>query len=448
MVNPNLNDLFYTSELGFLLYGIVAEYFILNDDEEVDFDNLIQELTNNDEYTLYENDLFYDAINNNISIYIIKMSDILYYNVVQNNNTSDKQILKYEETRSGVIIDNPSEWQVAVCRFNVPGILIPITLFDNDENLVVKLQYDNCDVAVKLVYLSRRSHDARTPTYTNAIYTIAEMLDIINYGYYQALEKLIVECPTFPPIDPETGEPYFVLPPIFEFDPVSQLISFFSDQNFYDYSLQAENLPCVKVIMNLALYSKFSTFDAFAIANSYVPETDTDDKFQQLMITPSFGDPVVSGFIKMTQEHVSLSLLNDAHTIVFESAALPLSTEFLPATSTERNVTRPILTDFLIPANTNDRSDIQFTASGLQLRWIDMKSDTPLRSIDITGYFSGKDSDLNPLFIPPYDNFTMKLAFRKKSQYIEKRGKHQINYSIHNKPNDVTEQEKLREKEG
>jgi hypothetical protein len=352
------------------------------------------------------------------------------------NATPSKAVLKYEETRFGNILDNPSEYQCAVVRFNVPGTLIPTTLFDDSEDLIVKLIYEDCEATYKLKYLERRTPGARKPTYHNAIYSIQEWLDTLNKGFDEVFDILVDTCPDFPPIDPETGEPYFIVPPVFEYDPTTKLLSVYCDAYFYEYSLVN---PYIKVQMNLALYSKMATFDSFAADDAYVPSTDTYDKFQQLMIRASFTDPIKDGFIKVTQEHISLSLLNDAHTIVFESAALPLNTEYIPATDQNRNITRPIVTDFLIPADTNDRSDIQFTGTGLQVRWIDLQSDIPLRSIDITGYWVGKDGKLNPLFIPPYDLFTMKLAFRKKPHYIEKREKHLIKYSIHDQENNKEE---------
>lgn len=369
--------------------------------------------------------------------------EIIYYNVSVANDSNFKQVLKYEETRLGNILDNPSEYQCAVVRFNVPGALIPTTLFDDSEDLIVKLVYEDCEATYKLQYLERRTPGSRKPTYQNAIYSIQEWLDTLNKGYSEVFDILVDTCPDFPPIDPETGEPYFIVPPVFEYDPTTKLLSVYCDAYFYEYSLDD---PYIKVQMNLALYSKMATFDSFAADDAYVPAIDAYDKFQQLMIRASFTDPIKDGFIKVTQEHISLSLLNDAHTIVFESAALPLNTEYLPSTDRNRNVSRPIVTDFLIPADTNDRSDIQFTGTGLQLRWIDLLSNVPLRAIDITGYWVGKDGQLNPLFIPPYDLFTMKLAFRKKPHYIEKREKHVIKYSIHDEENNDKEKNENQEK--
>jgi hypothetical protein len=151
----------------------------------------------------------------------------------------------------------------------------------------------------------------------------------------------------------------------------------------------------------------------------------------------------------MTQEYISLSLLNDFQKIVFESASLPLNNEYVQG---EGNVTRSILTDFLIPSETNDRSDIQFNGVGLQLRWIDMMSTVPLRSIDITGFWTDKDDNFNPIYLPSYGLFTMKLAFRKKPIYHEQRINHTIRYNLNNdndneKVTEGTEKEKQEEQE-
>ena len=364
--------------------------------------------------------------------------DIIYYNISIENSTREKLILKYEDTRSGVILEDPSKYRGAVARFNVPGIDIPITIFDANELLYVRLTWDNCSINQRVEYVSRKSPDARKTSYENAVYSINQYLDIVNNAYSIAMEKLGDICPSFPPIDPETGVSIKILPPIFEFNPTTRLISFFVEQEYYnDANNPGANI--IGVLMNLALYSKFSTFDSFAVRNEIIyrspPEQSYSEKFQQLIIRSLFEASTVPGFIKVTQEYDSLSLLNDAHTIVFESAALPLATEYIPPSSFSRNSSRSIITDFLIPSLSNDRSDIQFAGTGLQLRWIDLVSDIPLRSIDIAGYWQNKSGELFPLTVPEYDLFTCKLAFRKKDRYSEKRIKHTIKYSMH-QPNE------------
>jgi hypothetical protein len=362
--------------------------------------------------------------------------DVIYYNVSVFNDTKEKAVMKYEETRSGEVLANPSKYQVAVARFNVPGTLIPISIFDNDHLLLVRLTWDDCSVTERVVYIDRRTENARPPTYENAIYSINGWMDIINYAYLQAIIRLTQECPTFPPTDDE-GNPIVVVAPEFSFDPETQLISMFSQTEWYAIR-RGHPFPRMGVQMNLALYSKFATFDSFAVENILItvpPSTIFEESFQQISVRQRIEQPssIPTGITKTTQESISLSLFNDAHTIVFQSSSLPISTEFLPADDDNRNVTRAILTDFLIPEGINDRSDIQFAGSGLQLRWIDMNSEVPLRSIDIAGYWMAKDQKLNPLFIPPYDLFTCKLAFRLKPRYAEKREKHTIKYSIHEK---------------
>jgi len=363
--------------------------------------------------------------------------DVIYYNVSVFNNTRKKAVMKYEETRSGEVLANPSKYQVAVARFNVPGTVIPISIFDHDQVLFVRLTWDDCDVAQQVAYIDRRSPGARPPTYENAIYSIDGWMDIINFAYIMALQKLIQECPTFPPTD-DDGNPILVGPPIFSFDSETQLISIFCETQWYVPNPLSPNTPHMGVQMNLGLYSKFATFDSHAVENVTItvyPSTVIEESFQEITIRRKIAQSstVPTGYTKTTQESISLSLFNDAHTIVFQSSSLPISTEFLPADDDNRNVTRAILTDFLIPEGINDRSDIQYAGSGLELRWIDMNSEVPLRTIDIAGYWMAKDQKLNPLFIPPYDLFTCKLAFRLKPCYAEKRERHTIKYSINEK---------------
>ena len=355
-------------------------------------------------------------------------NDILYYNVVLNNKSPDKSILKFEETRTGTIIDDPSKYQCAVVRFSIPGTNIPISIFDETDDLFIKLVYGDCESVIKLFYYDNSPSNARKPLYDKAIYSIQGWLDILNISYLLALEQLELICEDFPPIDPETGEPYDIIQPLFMFDPATQLISMFAQSQFYTYYPEDSGIDYIKVCMNLPLYYKFPSFDAFAINDSVNPITGKIDSYNQIMVQPLIGNQI-GPYLQMTQEYISLSLLNDFQKIVFESASLPLNNEFVQG---EGDVTRSILTDFLIPSETNDRSDIQFNGVGLQLRWIDMISTVPLRSIDITGFWTDKDDNFNPIYLPSYGLFTMKLAFRKKPIYHEQRINHTIRYNLNN----------------
>ena len=371
-------------------------------------------------------------------------NDILYYNVVLNNKSPDKSILKFEETRSGIIINDPSKYQVSVVRFSIPGTNIPISIFDETDELFVKLIYGDCESVIKVLYYDNAPANARKPLYEKAIYSIQGWLDILNISYLLALEQLELNCPNFPPINPDTGEPYDVIQPLFMFDPTTQLISLFAQEQFYKYYPEYAGIDYIKICMNLPLYYKFPAFDSFAIADSINPITGKLDNYQQLMVQPLINNQI-GPYLQMTQEYISLSLLNDFQKIVFESASLPLNNEFVQG---EGDVTRSILTDFLIPAETNDRSDIQFNGTGLELRWIDMVSNIPIRTIDITGYWTDKDDRLYPIYLPSYGLFSMKLAFRKKPIYHEPRINHTIRYNLNDNDNkqkvieDTQEQDK------
>jgi len=63
----SINDEFYESECGFLSYGLILEYFILfQDDEEYDFNTFMRQLKLDHGNDLYDADIFYEAINDNI----------------------------------------------------------------------------------------------------------------------------------------------------------------------------------------------------------------------------------------------------------------------------------------------------------------------------------------------------------------------------------------------
>ena len=66
-MTTSLNDLFYESESGFLFYGLILEYFILfQDDDDYDFNTFMRQLKLDHGSDLYDSDIFYEAVNDNI----------------------------------------------------------------------------------------------------------------------------------------------------------------------------------------------------------------------------------------------------------------------------------------------------------------------------------------------------------------------------------------------
>jgi len=361
------------------------------------------------------------------------MSDIYYYNVIVNNTSEERILLDYKDTRIEPILENTSEFQVGVLRFNCPGAMLPMSLFDDTQNLLVKLVYKDCEATYKVEYINRGGPSSRQPLYPNAIYSVQHWIEMINQAYVNCIQLLANTCVDFPPIDPATQQPADVFPPVFTYNPTTQLISIVTEAEYYDYDIQFLGSDYVKVMMNLPLLTRFSTFDTFSAPSVVDPITGNVERFDQIMIRANILGGGTPGFIITTQETIGLSLLSDTHTVVFQSSALPLNNELLPDIGVSRNVVRPILTDFLLPTVSPDRSDLQFIGNGLQVRWIDLVNDLPINTVDIQGYFTNKSETFFPLYIPAYDLFTLKLGFRKKGIYMTKRIDHKIEYNYDSK---------------
>jgi hypothetical protein len=79
-MTDSLNDLFYESETGFLFYGLILEYFIIfQDDDDYDFNTFMRQLKQDHGSNLYDSDLFYEAINDDIFL-VLNWIDYKYKN--------------------------------------------------------------------------------------------------------------------------------------------------------------------------------------------------------------------------------------------------------------------------------------------------------------------------------------------------------------------------------
>lgn len=134
-------------------------------------------------------------------------------------------------------------------------------------------------------------------------------------------------------------------------------------------------------------------------------------------IYTGFDDFVIS------QEYESLYNWNSITNLLFTSASLPITQEFTPAqnnmintTTSTTNSTLAILTDFAVASTTgfDIKEPIIFNSQG-EYRLINMSSQSPLRAMDISAYWSDRFNNIFPIFLEPTGQLTIKILFRRKT---------------------------------
>jgi hypothetical protein len=352
--------------------------------------------------------------------------DIIYYNINQrvnydiNGNPVPFAPVEFSTTRADNIIDNPSEYEVAVARFSVPGLFVPIFLLDDPPDAVfVELAFGTNTYRQTVQYVPRTTNP--TPYFPRAIWNVNEYIEGINNALNTAFQALKVDYPSHPATDP----------PQLVFDAPTQLCSLYAEVAYQDQ--RQTGITTIEVRFNEYLYNQFPSFQAFQYSpgSPQNPLPSNQDLYKILILQKGFGVNVIdiqgTNYIQMEQENTTIPLWNEFNNLIFESDSIPINNELLPTTT---NSTRSILTDFNLPESLNDRTDIQFQADGLELRWNTMTSQTPLKTIDIKAFWESDAGVLYPVFIPRFNSFSLKLVFRRRRKYQKETERIGIDYNL------------------
>lgn len=167
----------------------------------------------------------------------------IYYNVAITNNSNVSIPATFAETRTDNILENPSDYRVAVATFTVPTY-IPIFQFQPNVYSVTLL-YQDTPVQV---YVSNIISSSPAVPLLTAVNNYQEFLDAINLAFksaYNTLAPLIVGGPPAP------------CPPFIVFDPNTQLFSMVAHIGYNTYGSNTSLNDTIMIYMNSSLISFF-----------------------------------------------------------------------------------------------------------------------------------------------------------------------------------------------
>jgi hypothetical protein len=323
----------------------------------------------------------------NSKSYKFTNNDYVYYNVNITNKNNNNILASFNSTRVDEILDNPSNYELAIVRFSVPSINIPILTLDNTKNFTQSIKYKGQQYTEPVTWIN----NTNSPEKQNMIWNFQELINSFNLSLSKLYDSLRLDFPADPVLN---NNSYWTLSTDTE-----NLVNF----NMPD--IQILGVDKVDIYMNKQLQSYIPTI-------SYIEDTsqgDTSDFYYKIVVSDNFNN-VENNIITMYSESSPLFLWSDFNTIVFISQSIPVSPEFI---GTDTQVTRRILTDFQPENSLFDRSDIQYFPQG-PLRYYDLKSTQPLRTVDLQVWWEDKLGRLYPLQLAKYDSVSVKIEFRNK----------------------------------
>lgn len=310
----------------------------------------------------------------------------IYYNIEISKAVDPLQIgifglIKFNENRTVPIVDKPSDYHLAVTRFNLPAQLIPIFIWPGDDKYFVKMTFGFSTVTKYLQFIPNTTGN---DFYGNTIWEYQEMIDILNKALSDAYTDLKALEPTMTPTEA----------PFMTYDADSKLLKWNIEQLYANTT---------KVYFSNQMFERyFNSFQVF----------DLNTDYQMLCKDNGNNSTVINGknYFSTYQEYRTIDLWSDIKAILFETNRIPTSPEFL---SGQKNITRQVLTDFVPTEGINDRSNIQYYPQG-PLRYYDLNSNYPLRETDLSLRWEDRNGNTYPLYLQDNEKFTMKLLFRKK----------------------------------
>lgn len=351
--------------------------------------------------------------------------DRLYFNVVMANDGSIDNFTTadYRRNFDESIVDNPSDYYLSVVRFSIPTANIPIMIpeikkFPNTNvnltDYVITLTYQGFTSGpVNIIYQTTTPNAQPRPiTALNPnpmidpsryywIFTYSHFVRLVNATFQTAFDLLNTAS---------GGALVGTKAPVLFFDPNTLLLSYqFAPIYLYTNAPNAR----INVFMNYKLLSFLDGFDFLFL------DSKSDIGAQ---VTPyATGNNFNGTDYTMTQNYQTLALWNVFKSIQLVTNLIPIKNEYVPIPNNENRNTlnsRGIIKDFipLYDKGPEGRTFINFTL-GSAYQLINLNSNTPLKSVDISIFWEDRYGNSYPVTIPYNQIATLKFVFIKKDTF-------------------------------
>lgn len=364
--------------------------------------------------------------------------DRIYYNIaIPGTNAALSNIVPaiYQEQLNQSIVNNPRDYYMAIVRFSIPTISIPILIFTpqpypnvTQPNLgiySVTLEYNgnfSPETFVQYVTTDPDSDPPIPPTAQNIywtrnlyyyMYNYVDFLTMINAALVQAFFTI----PGFPPLG--STAPFFI------FTPETQLISLVADQDFYDLSLATP----IKIYVNYSLQRFLDGIPAIFYLKAILGRDtqflvqDTRNNTYLLPNKPARPPPMSAYYLIMTQNYNTLSDWNSFKSLQVVTNLVPIKNEYVPSAQIQQNNAGTlnlvgVVTDFepILDRGAESRTTVQFQLNG-PYRLINMNDLNPLSKLDMSVYWTDEYLNRYLLYITEGQVLTIKIVFIKKSTF-------------------------------
>jgi hypothetical protein len=329
--------------------------------------------------------------------------DNIYYNVKIDGVGERENTARFSETRVQAVLENPTEYELAVVRFSVPSRIVPIMFFRDgnpangytpEQRYTVTMSFDGVDETIQLSHIIT---ELPKPLYGQpTIWTYASFIQSLNQALIECFANLKALKPAAPP----------TAPPFMSYFQTSERFSLYAPIEY-----DTDGPPTIDLYFNPELERLFDSMQI--IYNRDEPDAKRFKyiiRSNNLNLTTHLGNP----YYIMYQDSTSLFLWNEIQSLQFETNSIPVNPEYL---SSQKNIIRRVITDFEPASNAPSAQVIQYFPQG-PLRFYDLNSSYPLKQIDLNVSWIDRKGITRPIYVREEDPLTVKLRFRKKKLTI------------------------------
>lgn len=321
--------------------------------------------------------------------------DIIYKDFVIHNSELKPIKAKKSTTYTSAIVESADDYYMAVARFSISHLTIPLYFFDADISTKYTVSVRSGGVVKAPVALNYIS----SGTYSDIGYTRPV------FYYEQFVEMMNVALRTVTTVTVPTVT-----------DPNRIFMGYSAnDGKFSFYYTANTRLTFSHIVLSELLYNQLGYFKAERQADGsyWIPLTELHGELNTYVSPVSLVE-----YLYLQQERSALYLLNQIQNIEFITNNIPAVKEFIPNfTDGKGDVlsSQSVLADFIPNLGSGrELSEYQYYPQG-PLRLIDLSNDRPIKTIDIQMRYVTKTGERYELYLLRDESITIKLVFLKKS---------------------------------
>ncbi len=322
---------------------------------------------------------------------VYQHDDIIYYNAVSFNRSNNLERASYFKTFGDNILDNCEQYYMAVTRFAISHMYVPLYFFQNGKYSVT---INNSKV--DLIYQPEGNYFGFPNN--QPVFYYKTIQNMVNSALFTAFNNAAVGGGSAPFIN---------------YNPTSEKFELYVNaQNIFAAPHQ------FNLYFNAPLFQQFQYFQAFF--NGFNQPNGQDYKIY-LVEDPADLNKVTLGgvdYFKYIQEQPGLYLFNEIESILFLTNNIPVKAEYVGVQSGgNESVQVPILTNF-IPDQSVARNlaQYQYYSNG-NYKLINMTGNSKLNTVDFQLAIRTRSGEIVPLYLEPGESMSVSFVFAMKSLY-------------------------------